>query len=141
MGDSQSKMQSVWDSVTKAASTAADTVSDAAHSAKQVVGDRYNAFKLNSEIERQHQHLRDIFAEIGQLMYGVHTGALSSENDPTPQQQVDVLLADADAVQTALAGLQQQQDALNGIRNCPVCSYKAAPGEVFCSQCGASLGV
>ncbi|MGD9560612.1 MAG: hypothetical protein AB7V55_08420 [Oscillospiraceae bacterium] len=143
--DKDSRIRQILAHLGSAASTAADGVNEAVHSAGEMVGDKYAAFKLGVEINRLQDEQCKLFCDIGRTMYMIHTGAIPSEPENAEgetmdaQQTVDQLLAKADEKQKALDEATEKLNKLNGQKVCAVCGAVANPKDKFCANCGAKF--
>ncbi|MDL2325294.1 hypothetical protein LJC61_09170 [Ruminococcaceae bacterium OttesenSCG-928-A16] len=138
------RINQILASLAAAATSAADGVTDAVHTAGQVVGEKYDAVKLNIELARLQEEQKKLFADIGRTMFMIQAGTIADSADTDSelvdaQQTVDRLLLLADQKQQEIDLTADRLFKLNGNIVCNVCGKVCSGKDSFCSACGAKL--
>lgn len=142
--DKNSKINQILAHLAGAASAAADGVSGAVHSAGTAVAEKYDAIKLNVELNRLQAEQKVLFEDIGRTMFLIQAGAFNRDTKGEvvdAQQMVDRFLLLADQKQQEIDLISERLHELNGEKVCPVCGKVCKPEDTFCSACGAQLPV
>lgn len=138
------RINQILASLATAASTAADGVSDAVQTAGQVVGEKYDAVKLNVELARLQEDQKKLFSDIGRTMFMIQSGAVVAGNEESgelvdAQQTIDRLLLLADQKQQEIDLAADRLYKLNGNVVCNICGKVCSGKDVYCAACGAKL--
>lgn len=137
------RINQILSHLASAATTAADGVTDVVHTAGQMVGEKYEAVKATTEMNRLLDEQNKLFADIGRAMFTMRVSAPASEESDAgvseTQHTIDRLMLLADQKQQEIDALAEKINKLTGDKACPACGNIASSKDVFCSACGAKL--
>lgn len=117
-------LASVYEAALRAGEVAADAVYGLCAEAERQGG----ALKRRAQAAAVEGELEDKLQEVGQLIYGTHTGS------PSDSDVLDEKLREVDALQARLDELRADLPS-----RCPACGRKVRPGDRFCGSCGGKL--
>ncbi len=114
------------DKTGRAAVRVADTAGKKAAEVAQATRVNLQIFDLNTENEV-------LYKEIGKLIYDVHCGGETQEND------MEEKLTQLDENMEQISVLRKKLAETKATHNCPNCSKACAKDCSFCPHCGAQL--
>jgi vacuolar-type H+-ATPase subunit I/STV1 len=112
------------------ARAAGQAAAHAADAAAEKAGKIYESTKLNFKLYELNGEIEEIQRKIGALVYAVHGG---SESD---QQELDELLKELDALNAEKAELKKKIALTKNCKVCPECDSLCKMEDQFCASCG-----
>ena len=109
--------------------TAADMAATAVRGAENLVQmgrQRTALIDLKAEVNLQ-------LREIGELVYGTHTGT------PTESEVLLEKLQEIDGLRARITELNAKVSKESAVSACPFCGAASRPGDAFCRECGGKL--
>lgn len=126
------KIKDLLDRIRSSAANLTEIAAPTARYMGQRAGELMDAAKLNIQIFDQNAEFNDLLRRMGRIMYDTHLGR-------EPQEDVTLLLAQADASCEKIAALKAKVTALRQGKPCPACGSLCAKDDHFCKNCGAGL--
>lgn len=98
-------------------------------------GEVTGAAKIRMDIRQLNAQLLKCFERIGRAYYKNEKGIGET------QENIEAIVAEADAIREKIAGLRSQLAALQGCVICPACGAQISNKSVYCPMCGVKLPV
>ena len=127
------KLQELLDSVQRTASQMGDMASDAAYGVGKKAEELLSVAKMNIQIAELKAQVNTSLREVGEMIYGTHTGT------PTESEVLLAKLQEIDGLHARIAELSAKAAKASPGAACPFCGTASRPGDVFCRECGCKL--
>ena len=127
------KLQELLDSVQRTASQMGDMASDAAYGVGRKAEELLSVAKMNIQIVELKAQVNTSLREVGEMIYGTHTG------NPTDSDVLLAKLQEIDALHARIAELNARIAKESAGPVCPTCGAPARAGDAFCRECGGKL--
>ena len=100
-----------------------------------------NLGKISVNIKLEQSKIEEIQRQIGAYYYERHLNGLPVDSD------IEMYIEQIDAINENIAALESEKRSVKGeynfdgegVRYCPNCGVKLAPGSNFCTNCGRSV--
>ena len=127
------KLRELLDTVQRTAYQVGDAASGAAYGMGKKAGELLSVAKLNVQIADLRAEINAQLREVGQMIYGTHTGT------PTESETLLAKLQEIDGLYARVAELDAQIARESKSAVCPTCGASRRVGDVFCRECGGKL--
>ena len=127
------KLQELLDSVQRTASQMGDMASDAAYGVGKKAEELLSVAKMNIQIAELKAQVNTSLREVGEMIYGTHTGT------PTESEVLLEKLQEIDGLHARITELSAKAAKASAGAACPFCGAPSRPGDVFCRECGSKL--
>ena len=127
------KLQELLDSVQRTASQMGDMASDAAYGVGRKAEELLSVAKMNIRIAELKAQVNTSLREVGEMIYGTHTGT------PTESEVLLAKLQKIDGLHARIAELSAKAAKASAVPACPFCGAPSRPGDAFCRECGGKL--
>lgn len=127
------KLQELLDSVQRTASQMGDVASDAAYGVGKKAEELLSVAKMNIQITELKAQVNTSLREVGEMIYGTHTGT------PTESEVLLAKLQEIDGLHARIAELSAKAAKASAVPACPFCGAPSRPGDAFCRECGGKL--
>ncbi len=106
-------------------------ISKASYSTMQKAKDMSELTKLNMAVSESENRIREIYEEIGQIIYKSY--------QEEPIGEVEKQITELNELERAIEACKLQIRAINAEYSCPKCGGKIKQEMVYCSNCGLRL--
>lgn len=119
--------------VRRSAASAGKTASNAAYAVGKQAESALDTAKLNVEILKKKNAVRDAMRELGEMLYATHIG------QPSDTDTLLGKLQSIDAMKAEIAQLEIAAGKAERVRVCHICGAEARAEDRFCRSCGEKL--
>ena len=127
------KLAALLDTVQRTAVQAGGVAADVAFGVGKKTNELLSVAKLRVRIASLESDIRDLYSQIGELLYATHTGA------PTNSEILLEKLQEIDGLKAEIAQLQSDISKEESAHTCPTCGAFTKDGDSFCGSCGGPL--